>query len=78
MPAPPAPAPNVTLKAPLANAYAAGSPVAATSFFSTIAAQIDTQGPVATWATQATTLQAYVRRGRYEPAPCKHRGARRR
>jgi type 1 glutamine amidotransferase len=57
-PAPPAPAPNVTLKAPLANAHAAGAPVAATSLFGTITAQIDTQGPVATWATQATTLQA--------------------
>jgi type 1 glutamine amidotransferase len=57
-PAPPAPAPNVTLQAPLANAHGAGAPVAATSFFNTITAQIDTLGPVATWATQATTLQA--------------------
>jgi type 1 glutamine amidotransferase len=57
-PAPPSPAPNVTLKAPLANAHAAGAPVAATSLFNTIATLIDTQGPVATWATQATTLQA--------------------
>src|SRR5919109_434746 len=57
-PAPPAPAPNVTLKAPLASAHSAGEPVAATSFFNIITAQIDTLGPVATWATQATTLQA--------------------
>src|ERR671922_219423 len=57
-PAPPAPAPNVTLKAPLANAHAAGTAVAATSFFNLITVQIDTLGPVATWATQATTLQA--------------------
>src|ERR671923_749343 len=57
-PAPPAPAPNVTLKAPLASAHSAGEPVAATSLFNTITAQIDTLGPVATWATQATTLQA--------------------
>ena len=57
-PAPPAPAANVTLKAPLANAHAAGTAVAGTAFYNTIALLIDSQGPVATWATQATTLQA--------------------
>ena len=54
----PSPAPNVTLTAPLANAHAAGAAVAGTAFFNTIALLIDTKGPVATWATQATTLQA--------------------
>jgi type 1 glutamine amidotransferase len=57
-PAPPAPAPNVTLTAPLANAHAATAAVAGTNLFATIALQIDTHGPVATWGTQATTLQA--------------------
>jgi type 1 glutamine amidotransferase len=57
-PAPGSPAPNVTLTAPLVNAHAAGVAVAGTSFFNTIALLIDTKGPVATWATQATTLQA--------------------
>ena len=57
-PAPPSPAPNVTLTAPLANAHAAGTAVAATALFSTVAVQIDSKGPVATWATQVTTLQA--------------------
>ena len=57
-PAPPSPAANVTLRAPLANAHAAGTAVAATSLFGAITLQLDTQGPVATWATQATTLQA--------------------
>jgi type 1 glutamine amidotransferase len=57
-PAPPSPGANVTLRAPLANAHAAGTAVAATSFFGTITLQLDTQGPVATWGTQATTLQA--------------------
>jgi type 1 glutamine amidotransferase len=57
-PAPPSPAPNVTLTAPLANAHSAGAAVAGTSFFNTITLLIDTNGPVATWGTQATTLQA--------------------
>ena len=57
-PAPAAPAPNVTLTAPLANAHAANAAVAGTALYSTIALLIDTKGPVATWATQATTLQA--------------------
>ena len=56
-PAPPSPAPNVTLTAPLANAHAAGVAVAGTALYNTIALLIDTKGPVATWATQATTLQ---------------------
>ena len=56
-PAPPSPGANVRLTTPLANAYAAGTPVAATPFYSTVAMLIDTQGPVATWATQATTLR---------------------
>ncbi len=57
-PAPAAPAPNVTLTAPLANAHAAGAAVAGTALYNTIALLIDTKGPVATWGTQATTLQA--------------------
>ena len=57
-PAPASPAPNVTLTAPLANAHAAGVAVAGRRPYSTIALLIDTNGPVATWATQATTLQA--------------------
>ena len=56
-PAPPSPAPNVTLTAPLANAHAAGVAVAGTALYNTIALLIDTKGPMATWATQATTLQ---------------------
>jgi type 1 glutamine amidotransferase len=57
-PAPGSPAPNVTLTAPLANAHAAGALVAGTALYNTIALLIDTNGPVATWGTQATTLQA--------------------
>ncbi len=57
-PAPASPAPNVTLTAPLANAHAAGVAVAGTALYNTIALLIDTKGPVATWGTQATTLQA--------------------
>lgn len=57
-PAPASPAPNVTLTAPLANAHASGALVAGTASYSTIALLIDTKGPLATWATQATTLQA--------------------
>jgi type 1 glutamine amidotransferase len=57
-PAPPSPAPNVTLTAPLTNAHAAGALVAGTALYNTIALLIDTKGPVATWGTQATTLQA--------------------
>jgi type 1 glutamine amidotransferase len=57
-PAPAAPAPNVTLVAPLAHAHAATVAVAGTNFFSTIPLQIDTKAPIATWGTQATTLQA--------------------
>ncbi len=43
-PAPASPAPNVTLTAPLANAHAASAAVAGTSFYNTIALQIDTKG----------------------------------
>src|SRR3954468_2894984 len=50
-PAPAAPAPNVTLTAPLANAHAANAAVAATPFYSTIATLIDTKGPLAIWGT---------------------------
>ena len=57
-PAPPSPGANVRLTTALANAYAAGTAVAATPFYSAVAMLIDTQGPVATWATQATTLGA--------------------
>ncbi len=49
-PAPAAPAPNVTLTAPLANAHAATAAVAGTATYNTIALLIDTKGPVATWA----------------------------
>src|SRR3954451_22604764 len=56
-PAPAAPAPNVTLNAPLANAHAANAAVAATPFYSTIATLIDTNGPVAIWGTSPTTIQ---------------------
>ena len=44
-PAPPSPAPNVTLTAPLANAHAAGVAVAGIATYHTIALLIDTQGP---------------------------------
>ena len=47
----------MTLTAPLANAHAAAAAVAGTALYNTIALLIDTKGPVATWATQATTLQ---------------------
>ena len=57
-PAPASPAPNVTLTAPLANAHAAGVAVQAVAVYNTIAVLIDTNGPVATWGTQPTTLQA--------------------
>ncbi len=57
-PAPAAPAANVTLTAPLANAHAANAAVAGTALYNTVALLIDTKGPVATWGTQATTLQA--------------------
>ena len=57
-PAPASPAPNVTLTAPLANAHAAGAAVQGVATYNTIAVLIDTHGPVATWATQPTTLQA--------------------
>ncbi|MBE2315512.1 ThuA domain-containing protein [Solirubrobacter sp. CPCC 204708] len=57
-PAPPAPQPNVTLTAPLANAHPATTAVAGTAFAHTIALQIDTKAPVATWGTQASTLAA--------------------
>ena len=56
--APAAPAPNVTLTAPLANAHAANATVAGTATYNTIALLIDSKGPVATWGTAATTLQA--------------------
>ena len=57
-PAPASPADNVTLTAPLANAHAAGATVAGTANYNTIALRIDTKGPVAAWATSATTTQA--------------------
>src|SRR3954454_7930854 len=56
-PAPAAPAPNVTLTAPLANAHAANAAVVGTQLYNTIAMLIDTKGPVAIWGTSATTLQ---------------------
>ena len=56
-PAPAAPAPNVTLTAPLANAHASGVAVAGTQLYNTIAALIDTNGPVAVWGTSPTTIQ---------------------
>src|SRR3954451_18835397 len=56
-PAPAAPAPNVTLTAPLANAHASGVAVAGTQLYNTIAALIDTNGPVAIWGTSPTTIQ---------------------
>jgi type 1 glutamine amidotransferase len=57
-PAPAAPAPNVTLTAPLANAHAANAAVVGTATYLTIPLLIDTNAPIANWATQATTLQA--------------------
>ena len=62
-PAPAAPAPNVKLTAPLANAHAAAAAVAGTQNYLTVPVQIDTKAPIATWATQATTT-ARGRRGR--------------
>jgi type 1 glutamine amidotransferase len=56
-PAPAAPAPNVTLTAPLANAHAANAAVVGTQLYNTIAMLIDTNGPLAIWGTSATTLQ---------------------
>ena len=46
-PAPPAPAPNVTLTTPLTKAHAAATAVQATPFYRTIAVPIDTQPPSA-------------------------------
>src|SRR4051794_36387498 len=63
-PAPASPAPNVTLSAPLATAHAANAAVAST--YNTITLQIDTKGPVATWGTSATTLQAAAASGASE------------
>ncbi len=57
-PAPAAPADNVTLTAPLANAHAANATVVGTATYNTITLQIDTKGAVATWGTSATTTQA--------------------
>ena len=54
----PGTSPNVRLTTTLANSYPAGTPVAATPFYSTVAMLIDSYGPVATWATQPTTLAA--------------------
>ncbi len=65
-PAPAAPAPNVTLVAPLVGAHAANAVVAGTAFYNTIALLIDTKGPVATWGTAATTLQAAAASGATE------------
>src|SRR4051812_41424944 len=56
-PAPAAPAPNVTLTAPLANAHAANAAVAGTALYNTIALLIDTNSPVAIWGPSPTTLQ---------------------
>ncbi|MDA0160779.1 ThuA domain-containing protein [Solirubrobacter ginsenosidimutans] len=56
-PAPAAPAPNVTLTAPLANAHAANATVAGTAFYNTITLQIDTKAPIAIWGPTPTTLQ---------------------
>ena len=50
-PAPASPAPNVTLTAPLATAHAANAPVVGTATYLTIGLLIDTNGPIATWAT---------------------------
>src|SRR4051794_19319054 len=63
-PAPASPNPNVTLAAPLAGAHAANAAVAST--YNTITSQIDTKGPVATWGTSATTLQAAAASGASE------------
>ncbi|MDA0182236.1 ThuA domain-containing protein [Solirubrobacter phytolaccae] len=62
-PAPPSPAPNVTLTTPLANAHAANAAVAGTAFYSTVAVQIDTKAPGAIWGTQPTTLGAAAAAG---------------
>ena len=62
-PAPPSPAPNVTLTAPLANAHAAAAAVQGIATYLTITLLIDSKGPVATWGTQATTLQAAAATG---------------
>src|SRR3954466_665659 len=56
-PAPAAPAPNVTLTAPLANAHATAATVAGTALYNTITSQIDTKGPIAIWGPTPTTLQ---------------------
>ena len=48
----------MTLTAPLASAHAANAPVVGTATYLTIPLLIDTNGPIATWATQPTTLQA--------------------
>ena len=63
-PAPAAPAPNVTLTAPLANAHAANATVAGTAPYNTITLLIDTKGPIAVWGTTATTLQPNTDGGR--------------
>ena len=54
----------MTLTAPLANAHANAAAVAGIATYSTIAMLIDTKGPVATWGTAATTLQARPRPAR--------------
>jgi type 1 glutamine amidotransferase len=56
-PAPPSPAPNVTLTTPLAAAHAAGAAVQGIATYLTIGLLLDTNAPIATWAVQATTLQ---------------------
>ena len=61
-PAPASPAPNVTLTAPLANAHAAAAAVQGIATYLTIALLLDTKAPLATWATQATTLPAQLGR----------------
>ena len=60
-PAPASPAPNVTLTAPLANAHAAGAAVRGRRLQHHRGPDRH-QGPVATWATQPTTLQPGGRR----------------
>src|SRR4051812_15603495 len=67
-PAPAAPAPNVTLTAPLANAHAANVAVAGTALYNTIASLIDTKGPVAVWGPSATTLQPNSAAGAFAAA----------
>ena len=65
-PAPASPAPNVTLTTPLAQAHAAAEAVQGVATYLTIATLIDTFGPVATWGTSVTTLNAAAAAGATE------------